>query len=111
MAARGMRRPGEGVLRRPGHRCPRLYRAANLIWSARRIAGVEYFPRRSASFASMQITVIAELAGLKALTAEWEELAAAAVEPNPFYEPWMALPALEAFGTKDLAFVAVRQSG
>jgi hypothetical protein len=29
---------------------------------------------------------------------EWEELAAATLEPNPFYEPWMLLPAVEAFG-------------
>ena len=29
---------------------------------------------------------------------EWEELAAAAIEPNVFYEPWQILPAVEAFG-------------
>jgi len=28
----------------------------------------------------------------------WEELAAVAIEPNVFYEHWMLLPALEAFG-------------
>jgi hypothetical protein len=30
--------------------------------------------------------------------AAWDELAAEALEPNVFYEPWMLLPALEAFG-------------
>jgi hypothetical protein len=30
---------------------------------------------------------------------DWEELAAAAVDPNPFYESWMLLPDVEAFGS------------
>ena len=41
------------------------------------------------------------LTGLEAMTAiapAWENMAAAAIEPNPFYEPWMLLPALELFG-------------
>jgi len=39
---------------------------------------------------------------------EWEELAAAALEPNVFYEHWMLLPALEAFGAgKDICFVLI----
>ena len=41
------------------------------------------------------------LTGLEAMTAiapAWESMAAAALEPNPFYEPWMLLPALELFG-------------
>jgi CelD/BcsL family acetyltransferase involved in cellulose biosynthesis len=38
----------------------------------------------------------------------WEELAANAVEPNIFYEPWMLLPALRFWGGgKKLAFVLV----
>src|ERR1051325_3461713 len=35
---------------------------------------------------------------MRALAPAWDELAAAALEPNPFYESWMLLPALEAFG-------------
>ena len=35
---------------------------------------------------------------LAALAPAWEAMAAAAIEPNPFYEPWMVLPALDAFG-------------
>jgi CelD/BcsL family acetyltransferase involved in cellulose biosynthesis len=31
--------------------------------------------------------------------AAWESLAAAAIEPNVFFEPWMLLPAWRAFGT------------
>ena len=39
---------------------------------------------------------------------EWEELAAAAIEPNVFYEHWMLLPALQAFGSdRDICFVLV----
>lgn len=33
---------------------------------------------------------------LRALIPQWEALAAAAAAPNPFYEPWALLPALEA---------------
>ena len=32
-----------------------------------------------------------------ALASAWQDLADHAVEPNPFYEPWMFLPALEAW--------------
>lgn len=35
---------------------------------------------------------------MRALVPAWDGLAAAALEPNPFYESWMLLPALEAFG-------------
>jgi len=40
-----------------------------------------------------------DLASLRALVPEWEALASQAAEPNPFYEHWMLLPALEAYGT------------
>jgi hypothetical protein len=54
-------------------------------------------------------TSAAELAGL---VPEWEALAAEAAEPNPFYEPWMLLPALEAYGEGEgLRCVAVWQDG
>src|SRR3954451_6340621 len=38
---------------------------------------------------------------LAAHAAAWDRLAAAAVEPNPFYESWMLWPALRAFGGKE----------
>jgi hypothetical protein len=39
---------------------------------------------------------------------EWEELAAAAIQPNVFYEHWMLLPALETAGSdRDICFVLV----
>jgi len=44
----------------------------------------------------------------------WEDLAAHAVEPNPFYEPFMLLPALDAFGgasALQFVFVYAERSG
>src|SRR3954466_9403070 len=34
---------------------------------------------------------------LEALAGDWQALADVAAEPNPFYEPWMLLPALDHF--------------
>jgi CelD/BcsL family acetyltransferase involved in cellulose biosynthesis len=52
--------------------------------------------------------VVVDRAGLSAHVPAWEALAASTLEPNVFYEPWMLLPALEAFGAgHDLLFVLV----
>ena len=48
--------------------------------------------------AGFRFTVVEDPAALRSHIPAWEELAAAALEPNPFYESWMLLPALEAFG-------------
>jgi CelD/BcsL family acetyltransferase involved in cellulose biosynthesis len=51
---------------------------------------------------------VVDRAGLGAYVPAWEALADNALEPNVFYEPWMLLPALEAFGAgHDLLFVLV----
>jgi hypothetical protein len=57
------------------------------------------------------IVEMLDVAALRALTAEWEALAAEAAEPNPFYEHWMLLPALEAYGAQDFRCLAVWDSG
>ena len=44
------------------------------------------------------VEVIESAEALRALVPQWEALAAEAAEPNPFYEHWMLLPALEAYG-------------
>ena len=44
------------------------------------------------------VEVRSDLEALRAIVPDWEALAAEAAEPNPFYEPWMLLPALEAYG-------------
>ena len=54
------------------------------------------------------VVEIRELRTLLGLISAWEDLAAAAIEPNVFYEHWMLLPALEAFGAgKDIRVVVV----
>ena len=51
-------------------------------------------------------------ADLTSLASQWDELAANALEPNPAYESWMLLPALEAFAAgQDVRIVAVWRGG
>jgi CelD/BcsL family acetyltransferase involved in cellulose biosynthesis len=50
-------------------------------------------------------------ADLESLACEWQALAAHAVEPNPFYEPWFLLPALAAGGEPRLECILVRIGG
>lgn len=50
--------------------------------------------------------MVRDLQTLAGFIPGWEELAAAALEPNVFYEHWMLLPALEAFGAgRDISVV------
>jgi CelD/BcsL family acetyltransferase involved in cellulose biosynthesis len=54
------------------------------------------------------VVVVRDRQTLTCLVPAWEDLAAAALEPNVFYEHWMLLPALDAFGAaKDICVVAV----
>jgi len=46
----------------------------------------------------MSVVVITDLTALEKYVPAWENLAAAAIEPNVFYEPWMVGPAIRAFG-------------
>ncbi|HJY78438.1 MAG TPA: GNAT family N-acetyltransferase [Burkholderiales bacterium] len=56
----------------------------------------------------MRITVLDHPATLAAHRAAWNGLADAALEPNVFHEPWMMLPAIEAFGRgADLRYALV----
>src|SRR6185503_4857888 len=59
------------------------------------------------------VEVLKDAAPLRALVPDWEALAADAAEPNPFYEHWMLLPALEAYASagEDFRCVAVWDSG
>src|SRR4051812_4217570 len=43
----------------------------------------------------LQVVVFRDRAELARYAPAWRRLAQAALEPNPFYEPWMLLPALE----------------
>lgn len=42
----------------------------------------------------VRVRILSTLEELEALTPAWEALATATLEPNPFYESWMLLPAL-----------------
>jgi hypothetical protein len=57
---------------------------------------------------TLSIVVVEELDALQDYLRSWQDLASAALEPNVFYEPWMLLPALQAFGAgRRLQFVLV----
>jgi hypothetical protein len=57
--------------------------------------------RMADSSLDIAVEVVRDQASLARVIAQWEELAADALEPNPLYEPWMMLPALEAPGEGD----------
>jgi CelD/BcsL family acetyltransferase involved in cellulose biosynthesis len=57
------------------------------------------------------VAAVSDAAALRAIVPDWEELAREAAEPNPFYEHWMLLPALEAYGAQDFRCFAVWQDG
>ena len=59
----------------------------------------------------VSVEVHADSAALRALVPEWEALAADAAEPNPFYEHWMLLPALEAYGAQGFRCIVVWDNG
>lgn len=67
--------------------------------------------RRRPSGTGTIVEVLTDAAALAALVSDWEELAAQAAQPNPFYEHWMLLPALEAYGAGDLRCIAVWEDG
>ena len=67
--------------------------------------------RRRPSGTGTIVEVLSDAAALAALVPDWEELAAQAVQPNPFYEHWMLLPALAAYGAGDLRCIAVWDDG
>lgn len=62
----------------------------------------------------MECVVIAagDLPALTKLIPQWEALAAIALEPNPFFEHWLLLPALAAYsGADDVRIFTVMQGG
>ena len=72
--------------------------------------------RRRPAGTGTVVEVLKDAAALRALVPDWEALAAEAAEPNPFYEHWMLLPALEAYrkeagAGEDFRCVAVWESG
>jgi CelD/BcsL family acetyltransferase involved in cellulose biosynthesis len=73
-------------------------------------ARVSAWRRRPAGTGTI-VEIRHEIAALRALVPDWEALAGQAAEPNPFYEHWMLLPALEAYGTDAFRCVVVWENG
>jgi hypothetical protein len=46
----------------------------------------------------MSVVVVNNLTDMEKYVAAWEDLAGAAIEPNVFYEPWMLMSAVRAYG-------------
>lgn len=62
----------------------------------------------TADGAGVSVVVINDLTALEKYMPAWEDLAANAIEPNAFYEPWMMIPAVRAFGAgRNLQFALV----
>lgn len=62
--------------------------------------------------ARAQVVVVRQASELAQFAAAWEELAGAACEANVFYESWMLLPAIKAFGEDhDFEFTLVFAPG
>ena len=72
-----------------------------------RVSGVR---RRPAGTGTI-VEVRRDVAALRALVPDWEKLADQAAEPNPFYEHWMLLPALEAYGMAEFRCLVVWENG
>src|SRR5215475_10564242 len=51
--------------------------------------------------ATFTARILSDWNELEGFQQSWQELAAAAAEPNPFYEPWMLLPALRSFARSE----------
>ena len=68
-------------------------------------------PGRHAAAGHAWSRTLTDWSKLEAFADQWRELAAAATEPNPFYEPWMLLPALRAFATRDRVEVTLAFRG
>jgi len=62
-----------------------------------------------ANKSGLSVTVVDDLTALEQYVSAWEDLAAAAIEPNVFYEPWMLMPAIRAFGAGRRALFALIQ--
>jgi CelD/BcsL family acetyltransferase involved in cellulose biosynthesis len=56
----------------------------------------------------MSLVVVGCLEDLMEHIPAWDDLAAATLEPNPFYESWMLIPGIRSFGAgKDIRFVLI----
>jgi hypothetical protein len=72
------------------------------------IPAAETAPAPASAEPALRVAVVRDARGLAEHAGAWEALAQDALEPNPFYESWMMLPALESFGAgAELRFVLI----
>src|SRR5688572_14809195 len=64
-------------------------------------------PRDRAVNATYRVQVVESPEQLLAHVPAWTTLAANALEPNPFYEPWMLMPAIFTYGSTDRLLFAL----
>ena len=75
-------------------------------------ASVPDGPRRRPAGTGLIVEALRTAEEFRALLPDWESLAGEAAETNPFYEHWMLLPALEAYGQEEgFRLIAVWDSG
>ena len=70
--------------------------------------------RRISAFQSpkTEVEILRDPVALARLAPQWEDLAANALEANPFYEHWMLLPALECFAKgSEVEILVIRKDG
>ena len=76
--------------------------------SVTRLTATSQQPRESSGAAcSTSVVVVRDLQKLSSLIPAWQELAEHALERNIFYEHWMLLPALQAYGAGEDVGVAL----
>jgi Acetyltransferase (GNAT) domain len=67
-----------------------------------------YQEAASTSAGKMSVVAVTDTTALRMHSAEMEDLCRSVAEPNVFYEPWMVIPAVEAYGQgKSFIFVLV----
>src|SRR5215813_7927568 len=67
------------------------------------VRGIDGAPNET----KMSVTALATPASLAEFLPAWEDLAASALEPNVFYEPWMMMPALHNLGAAKTLLIAL----
>jgi hypothetical protein len=67
-------------------------------------------PGASAAAPSISIQVLTGVEPLSGIVAEWEELAASALEPNPSSEAWMLIPAIRHLDPTNSVMVVVMRA-
>jgi CelD/BcsL family acetyltransferase involved in cellulose biosynthesis len=55
----------------------------------------------------MRVVVETDIESLKRHIPAWNSLAASAIDPNPFYEPWMLIPALHELADESVSVVLI----